>query len=190
MDEKEAFATGFANLKGSKDKDIPNTARALKYFRDLNEYSSNEKVGRIFGVSGEIVREFLVFFKLPREIQRLFEEKQLTQLEQLRRLYQLKRNHPETIESLVNATSEISDLKSHDARNVIEYMIKHPDISAKNARGIVLNSKTIRKKEYFVMAHLDGNEYKSLSKEARKNKISETTLVSEIVKKWLGQSRS
>jgi hypothetical protein len=185
VDEKEAYAIGFANLKGGKDKDIPATAKALKYFKDSGKYNSNKEVGSIFDVSGEIVREFLAYFKMPREIQQLFEGKKLTQLEQLRRLYQLKRNHPKALETLVNATNEISDLKSHDGRHVIEYMIKHPDVSAADVKKIVLDSKTINKREYFVMAQLDDREYRILSKEAKKKNISETSLATEVLKYWI-----
>lgn len=188
MDEKEAYAIAFANLKGGKDKDIPNTARALRYFRDLTQYSSNKEVGRIFGVSGETVGEFLSYFKLPEAIQKLFEEKKLRQLEQVRRLSQLKRSHPEALAVMVDVAHELSELKSHDTRYMIEYMLHHPEITAKQAREVISQSKTVIEHEYHVMVALNNIEYKILSREAQKGKVAETTLASQIIKDWL-QSR-
>lgn len=185
MDEKEAYAIAFANLKGSKDKDIPNTAQALRYFRNLPQYGSNKKVGQIFGVSGEIVGEFLSYFKLPEAIQQLFEQKKLTQLEQVRRLSQLKRRNPDALATVTSAAREILGMKSHDARHVIEYMLSHPGISAQQAREIVAQSKTVVEQEYYVMALLTSNEYKMLTKEARKRKVTQNTLASDIIRDWL-----
>jgi len=189
MDEKEAYAIAFANLKGGKDKDVPQTARALRYFRNLPKYKSNKEVGQIFGVSGEIVGEFLSYFKLPEAVQRLFEERKLTQLEQVRRLSQLKRKYPDVLETIVNAAHELSGLKSHDTRYVIEYMLRHPEITAQQAREIISRSKTKIEHEYYVMTLLTGDEYKMLRGEALKRNISENALASEIVKDWL-QSRN
>ncbi len=185
MDEKEAYAIAFSNLKGGKDKDIPRTAHALRYFRDLPQYRSNKEVGLLFDVSGETVREFLSYFQLPESIQKLFEEKKLTQLEQVRRLAQLKKKYPDTLKIIADTANELSGMKSHDTRYVVEYMLHHPGITPQKAREIIIQSKTMIEHEYYVMTLLTGDEYKMLTAEAKKRNTTETKLASEIVRNWL-----
>lgn len=185
MDENEAYAIAYANLKGGKDKDVPELAKALSFIKRLKKYQSNDQLGKELDVSGEIIGEFLSYNKLPKKIQELFERKKLTQLEQLRKLSQLKRRYPDNPDILIEAANEISSLKSHDTRNVIEFLIKHPEKSAREAREVVLKSKTTIKHEYHVMTILSGDEYKMLSREAKKLKTSEASLTSIIVRDWL-----
>ena len=69
MDELEADVICFTNLKGSKDKELLKTAEALRYKKNLPGFKSNAKVGQYYGVSGEIVREFLALLELSDEVQ-------------------------------------------------------------------------------------------------------------------------
>lgn len=182
MNEEEALAICFANLKGSKDKDLLMTARALQYLKNLPKYGSNQKVAQAVGVSDEIVREFLTLLKLPKLIQDMFEQGQLRRLEQSRRLWQLSRTRPELLETVAKA---ISGLRSWDARQIIEHILRNPDITVAAAKGAVLQSRTIKEREFHVIAILPEEDYRLLVNEAKKMKVPVDELVTSVVQDWL-----
>jgi hypothetical protein len=182
VDKEEALAICFANLKGSKDKDLLGTARALQYLRGLHEYSSNEKLGKAVGASGETVREFLTLLKLPKKIQSLFEQRELRSLEQGRRLWQLARNRPELLQETAHA---ISNITAWDGRHVIDYILRNPQVSAIEAKRAVMESKTIVEHEFHVVAIISEEDYRLLADEARKRRVPVDILVTSIVQEWL-----
>jgi hypothetical protein len=186
MDRDQALAICFANLKGSKDKDLLAAARALQYLKGLPEYGSNAKVGRAVGVSGEIVREFLTLLSFPEEIQQLFEGRQVG-LEHGRRLWQLARRRPELLEEVAEA---MTDMTAMDSRHLVEYIVKHPELSVREAKRKLLESKTVREREFHVIALLSEEQYRVLVGEARKRGVAVDVLVSSIVQRWLGSGRA
>ena len=181
MDRDEALAICFANLKGPKDKDLLATAEALRYLRGLPEYGSNGEVGKAVGVSREIVREFLTLLEFPRGIRDLFEQGKL-KLEHGRRLWQLKRRRPDLVAEMAEAMTHLSAM---DARHLVEYILKHPELSVTAARKRVLESKTVTEREFHVIALLPEREYKLLSEQARKRNLATDVLVTSIVERWL-----
>lgn len=182
MDKDEALAICFANLKGTKDKNLIATAKALQFLKSLPDYDSNEKVGNAVGVSGETVREFLTLLRLPSSIQDLFEQRQLRSLEKGRRLWQLARHRPELVEDTAKA---ISRLSTWDSRHVIDYILRNPNVAVDEAVKAVIESKTIVENEYYVVAILLEEQYRLLSEEARKQKLAIDVLVTSIVQHWL-----
>ena len=186
VDRDQALAICFANLKGPKDKDLLATARALQYLKALPEYGSNAKVGRALGVSGEIVREFLTLLTFPEGIQVLFEDGQL-KLEHGRRLWQLGRRRPELLKQVAEA---MTDMSAMDARHFVEYILKHPELSVSEARMKLVESKTVTKREFHVIALLSEEQYKLLAEKARKRKVDVDVLVTSIVRRWLESGRA
>jgi len=182
MDKDEALAICFLNLKGYKDKDLFRTAEALQYLKSLPGYGSNQKVGDAVGVSDETVREFLTLFKLPEAIQELFRTRQLTRLEQSRRLWQLAKKRPHILEE---TAQEISDMSAWDSRLLIEHLLKNPDLPLSEAKQSILQSKSVKEKEYHVIAILSEEDYSLLAKEAAKSHLSSSSLVTSIVTEWL-----
>ena len=182
MDKDEALVICFTNLKGSKQKDLISTAKALQYLKRFPEYSSNKKLGRGVGVSGEIVREFLTLLRLPPNIQVLFEQRKLKSLEQARRLWQLARSRPEIVEGVAE---KIADVSAWDARHIIDYMIRNRNVTVEDAKKIILESKTKVEHEYHVIAILPEDKYLLLAKEAKNINKSVALLVTQIVKEWL-----
>jgi len=179
---EDALAICFSNLKGYKDKDLFATAQALSYLKTLPENRSNKKVGKLVGVSGEIVREFISLLRLPEAIQDLFKQGQLKHLEQVRRLWQLARINPGLLDETAVAISQIS---AWDGRLVIDYILKNPGVVVSDALKVVNDSKTITEKEYHVIAILSEEEYKLLAAEAKKHKTPVDLLVTSIVQQWL-----
>ena len=77
FDRNTALAVCFSNLKGSKNKDLLLTARALEYLKELPEFGSNQRVAEQVGVSGEIVRQFISLLDLPDSVQKFFQDREL-----------------------------------------------------------------------------------------------------------------
>ena len=137
MNELEADAICFANLKGSKDKDLLKTAKALQYKKDLPEFTSNASVGKYYGVSGEIVREFLALLTLPEHVQTAISQGKIG-LDTGARLARAMRQNPEAFDDLAEV---VANLPALEARDVIEFTLKNPDIPAPQARQHVLDAK-------------------------------------------------
>jgi hypothetical protein len=184
LDKDTAFAIAFANLKGSKHKDLIGTARALEFLRSLPEYSSNARVGTAVGVSGEIVREFLGLLKLPSQIQDRFDAGEL-KLEHGRRLRQLQTRHPNLIN---DAAAAMNGLTAMDARDLVEQILQHPDRSVTESKRSVLDSKTRYQDEYHVVAILDADAFHALEKRARSKRKTVNELVTSILERWLKSS--
>lgn len=187
MDRTEALAIAFANLKGSKDKELIKTAQALDFLKKLPEFGSDPSVADEVGVSGEIVREFLKLLDLPSQVQLLLERKELG-LEQGRRLWQLKRYRPEIVAEAATAARKLT---AHDTRHLIDYLIRHPDISVSHAQKVINESKPAVSHEFRVVVRISEEDYRRLSSQARSLHKSIPTLVHDIVSDWIQtQSRN
>ena len=181
MNELEADAICFANLKGQKDKELLKTAEALRFKKRLPGFGSNSSVGRYFGVSGEIVREFLALLVLPEHIRPLIEEGKIG-LDIGARLARVKRENPDILDDLAKA---VTDLPALDARDVIEYTLKNPEVSASEAKQRVLDAKTIVVDEFHVMVVFSKEEFTRLETEAKCRRVSAGQLVASVTNEWL-----
>lgn len=182
LNADEALAICIANLKGSKDKDLLATAKALRYLRGLAQYPSNAKVGEAVGVSGEIVREFLTLLRFPPEIEALFEQKVLTGLEQGRRLWQLTKQRPELLNEMAKAMATMTAM---DSRHLVSDILKNRGLSVTEAQKRMSEARTVREEEYHVIAILPTEQYKQLSRQAGNKRVSVDKLVTSIVQQWL-----
>ncbi len=179
MSRNEDLAKAFANLKGAKRKDLIGTAEALSRLKE--HYRTNAALGRAVGVSGEIVREFLVLLNFPPEVQVLFRQNTLG-LEHGRRLWQLTRRRPEIPQDVANA---MKGMTAHDARELVVYLLRHPEIEVETAKQHVLEAKTKIRREYHVIALLDESQFGKLEHQAKRRRISTDRLVTSIVEDWL-----
>lgn len=185
MTKEDDFAIAYANLKGPRKKDYIGTAKALQRLKSYPEYNTNEKLAQQLPVTREMVRQFLTLLRLPEEIQRLFGPDGL-KLEHGRRLWQVTRKRPDLQRDVTRAMAE---LKAHDARDLVTYVLDHADMPVMEARKIILNSKTKTTREYHVIALLPESEYKSLVEYARKQRLPVDAAVTSIIRSWLA-SRS
>ncbi len=186
LDETEALAICFRNLKGAKTKDLMLTARALKYLRELPDYRSNKRLGKKVGVSGEIVRQFISLLDLPSSVQPYLEQGKLG-LEQGRRLWQLNRTRPSVVEE---AALEMNSLTAMESRDLVEYLVRAPTSSVQEALRALAAAKPDVSHEYHIDAILDEASYRSLETRARKQKVRVNDLVSMIVKSWLAENHN
>ena len=184
MDELQADVICFSNLKGSKEKDLLGTAEALQFKKGLPGFGSNSSVGTYYGVSGEMVRQFLTLLTLPKHIQSLIAEGKLG-LDISSRLARVSRQRPAVVDELAYA---VSDLPAMDARDVIEYVIKNPDVAAGEAKRRVMDSKTVIEDEYYVVVVFSKEEYDRIEYEARRRQMSPGRLIAELTNQRLGEA--
>lgn len=182
---KEDLAIGFANLKGSKNKDLIGTALALKRLRLRQEFPSNVKVGKLFGVSGEIVREFISLLDLPSDVQAMLKNKQLN-LEQGRRLSQLFRHRPELLKLM---SESVMGMRTEDLRELVSYFLRFQDIPIEKAKSMILDSRTRKIKEFHVIAIVNEEQYAVLKKLSRGKGLSVDELVTSIITEWMGEQK-
>lgn len=181
MDKDEALSICFANLKGSKDKDLLATAHALQFLKDLPEYGSNEKVGAAVGVSREIVREFVGLLRLPKQVWPFFADKKLG-LDQGRRLGQVHKRRPKAVMETAQALIKLNEA---DSRALVEYIMNRPELSVAEAKRTVLDARTVTEREYHVIALLNEEQYRVLKRKAVARKVPVDQLVTAIVADWL-----
>jgi hypothetical protein len=178
---EEALALCFANLKGTKDKDLLETARALEYLKNLPEFGSNEKVGRAVGVSGEIVREFLALLRLPEQVQVHLKDRKLG-LDQGRKLWQLSRRRPDIV---VASAEAMIGMPAVEGRHLVDHLVNHPELSVDEAKKAIVASRSVVQREFHVVALLSEDQYRALEKQSRKVRKSTDELVTSIIRSWL-----
>lgn len=181
MDHDQAVAISLANLRSRRAKDVVKTAQALGYLRSLPEYPNNKSVGAVVGVSGEMVREFLSILDLPSDILALIHTEGMT-LEHGRRLSQLARRRPEILHEVARTIARLSAI---EARQLTEYLLRHPEVSVEAARSRILEARRVTVKEFHVIAVLDEQEYKALRRLASKQSVSTSELVTDLLRQSL-----
>ena len=185
LDKSEALAICFRNLKGSKSKDLLQTAHALQYLKELPEFGSNKRVGDSVGVSGEIVRQFVALLDLPSHVQTYFEERTLG-LEHGRRLWQLQKTRPSLVDEAAQAMVSMTAM---EARDLVEYLVRTPADSVQEGLRALEAAKRQVSHEFHVVAVLDEQAYKSLEARARQQRVSVNELVTTVVSCWLEEHR-
>ena len=181
FDHQSALAVCFGNLKGSKDKDLLLTARALKYLKSLPEFGSNRKVGQQVGVSGEVVRQFISLLDLPPAVHNLIDQKKIG-LEQGRRLWELHRNRPLIVE---DAAVAMASLTAMQARDLAEYLKRDPVASVDGVVQALADAKPLITEGHLICAFANENEFQSLASHAQSRGIAVNDLVTEITRQWL-----
>jgi len=179
MNKDEALAICLSYLNGPRDKDLLTTARALHYLRSLPEYSSNIRVGAAVGVSGETVREFLTILRLPEAVQ-----VSVRSLEHGRRLWQLGRKRPDI---LPEAADILAPLLAHDARHVVDYLLRNAGSTVAEAKDAVLSAKTVVERVFHIVAELGEDDYRALRHAAGQAELNVNALVTTITVEWLKQ---
>ena len=134
MDEIKAKQIIFANTKRKKRKeDLLTIARAFDWL--VKNRRSREKVGREFGLSTEMIRQFLTVLNLPAEVQRLFGERALDSVDVAKEIAAL----PDPDEQ-VELARKIADMGTKDARD-IKRLVKRGQAKVGDAKRAVLDAK-------------------------------------------------
>jgi len=181
VNELEADAICFSNLKGSNNKDLLMTAEALRFKKGLPGYRTNVKVGQFYGVSRETVREFLALLELPKHILPLIEERAIG-LDIGSRLARVYREYPSVLDALSEA---VTNLTAMDARDVIEFVLKNPGVSVEESKQRILDAKTLVVEDFYVMVGFTKVDFGRIEEEAKKRHLSTGELVASVMGDWL-----
>ena len=180
LDEEKALAILFMNLKGSKKKDYLATAKACRFLRRL--YGSFRKVAEKVGVSSEIIREFDSLEDLPDEVKEII-SKGTIKLDTGYRISTKLQGE----ERQIAIAKAVAGLNAFDARAIIEYAEKNPDMPASEVKSQVLGSKTVTEKVHVFVLPLSERTFQALKTESAKMKSKTEELVKKIIQEWLKQ---
>ena len=191
MGRLEDIAIAIKNMKGSKTKDLVATAEALRRLKTEPDLNSNKKLGEALGHSGEIVRQFLALleFEDNQDIMALFRSRKLG-LEQGRRLKQLKDRFPRDFALPGRAALAMESLTAHQSRELVDYLVSHPEVGVEKAAEQVLSSQKRTIQEYMIVALLDQEHYQQLVAHSRRRRIDRNTLVTQVMLAWLEQQKA
>ena len=178
-DEETDLAILLANLKGTKKKDWFATAKACR--RLLRRYhNSYKQVAEQVKVSSEIVREVDSINDLPTEAKQIL----LSDGKGLDKAYRIS-TKIEGAKNQVEVAKAVADLGAHDARKVIEYVVRNPELSIKKCKEKVMNAKTTIEKIYAVFVSLNESDFKKLKEKSRKMRTDVNELAKQIIKEWI-----
>lgn len=129
------------------------------------------------GVSGEIVREFLALLRFPPDIQAYFREGRL-KLDQGRALAKILERQPRLLYETAQALLSESAM---DSRDIVEYVLGHPELSVTESKQRVREAKGITSREFHVVVMLDADQYKQLERAAKRQRMSPNAVATRIV---------
>ena len=183
LDEETALAVLFKNLKGPRRKDYLATADACRFLTQI--YGSHRKVAEKVGVSSEIIREFDSLYDLAETAKRLVSKGSIKLDIGSRISTQIKGEKRK-----VEIARAVADLRTFDARAVVEYAKKNPEISASEVKSRVLGSKTVTEKVHVFIMPLPHDTFQKLKAASKRLKIRPEELVRRILKEWLQERKN
>lgn len=176
LDEETALSILFANTKRKKrTTDLLTIAKNCDYLVKL--YGSQKAVSEKVGLSSEMIREFLVVLKLPKQIQDLVSERKIDSIDIVREISALKESPKQIIASKAFINSLTKDVRD------IKRLIKNTNISVQNAKKSVLDAKP-EELHIFIMDFND-EMYQAIIENAKASRVKPTELVRRIVIDWL-----
>jgi hypothetical protein len=182
VDTDTAIGIASRNLKGPRDKNLLLTAEALATIRRELDHGSTAAVARRLQVSREIVREFLNLLDLPAAIQDRFRRGALRTLEQGRRLHQLQRAREADLESAAEA---MRGMTAHEARDLVAYLIKHPEVEVPEAVAAIDEAKARHTRLFVVVMDLEEGDFRGLQVYATRRGLGVAEAAAELVRTGL-----
>jgi hypothetical protein len=178
LDENSALAILFANIRRKKrNADLITIAKACKYLVKL--YGSRQAVAKKVGLSTEMIREFLITLKLPKEIQKLVSARRIDNIDTVREISAIK-----VPSKQITAAKVFVNSLSKDARDV-KRLIKEANAPVKDAKKTILEAKP--KGWHIFVMDFDEETYRAILERAKVMKTKPAELVKEIVANWLKQ---
>lgn len=178
-DEETDLAILIANLKGTKKKDWFATASACR--RQLRRcQNSYKKVAKQVGVHQETIREVDSINDLPIKAQQIL----LSDGKGLDKAYRIS-TKIEGAKKQVEIAKVVTDLSAHDARKVIEYVVRNPELSIRRCKEKIMKAKTTVEKIFAVFVSLNESDFKKLKEKSRQLKIDVNDLAKTIVEEWI-----
>jgi hypothetical protein len=134
MDEIRAKQIIFANTKRKKRKeDLVTIARAFDWL--VSDRGSRAKVAGEFGLSTEMIRQFLTVLNLPPEVQKLFQDRTLDSVDLAKEIAALGDRDKQ-----IQLAQRIGDAETKDARD-IKRLVKQGGVEVDDAKRSVMDAK-------------------------------------------------
>ena len=179
LDEETALSLIFANTKRKKRNiDLMTFAETVGYL--VKFYGSQKAVAEKVGLSTEMIREFLIPLRLPKEVQKLISNRKIDSIDVVREISALNERGKQ-----ITAAKTFIDSPSKDVRD-IKRLVNAADVSIQDAKKVISDSKP-KGLHIFVM-DFDDDMYHSVVKRAKALKIKPAELVRTIVADWLKKS--
>jgi len=180
LDEETALSILFANTKRKKrNMDLLTIAKSCDYL--VKSYGSQRAVAEKVGLSSEMIREFLVVLKLPKQIQDLVSDRKIDSIDIVREISALK----DPYRQIAAAEAFINSL-SKDVRD-IKRLMKDANVSVKNAKKTLLNAKP--EELHIFVIDFDDEMYRAVIEIAKASRVKPAELVRGIVMDWLKQKQ-
>lgn len=185
MTREEALAICSANLKGSHDKDLLGTARALSFLSSHPERLSSGEVGKLVGVTGSMVRQFLGLLRLPEAIQRMIEAKQLD----LDRAVNLGRLRKRPVELQLAAAEAVVGITAKRARLFVSELRANPHLSLPEAMERAAAKEMATEPRVRLEVMLPKEQHHRLEEQAQRRGMQVAALATEVLGRWLESAR-
>jgi len=177
--EEKILANLYMNLKGPKKKK-DNWIKIAQDCQQLTHYYGSAKmVAEKLGVHYEIIRSLLKLLMLPEEVKQLIRNNQIL-FDVGQRIARL-----EDKDTQIRVAKAVVGLPNHDAREVIQFARKYPNVPLDDFKKRVVDSKGKVEKLYLAIIPLKEPTYELLKKIGKKDNLSLEKLILKIVNQWL-----
>ncbi len=173
IQEEKLIAELFLNIKNRRKKSNP--LRIAEICKILSEkYGSPKKLAEKLDVSYETIRSFLKLLELPEPVQQLIKNGKIgfDVGQRIARIPSPKKQ--------IEVAKSVIGLNAHDAREVIQYIIRQPNASPQSVKKRLLRHK---KKNYTILLlPLEEELYEKLKEKSKSKNISVESLILELIK--------
>jgi hypothetical protein len=173
--EEKLLAELFLNLKGSQKKREDWITIAKKCKRLVNHYRSYRVAAQRLGVSSELVRSILSLLSLPQQAQALVKDGKIL-FDAAQRLARIPGP-----ENQIRVANLVVGLRSHDARQLIQYAKKFPDADLDDFRKRVATPKTQPERIDVVVLPMGHELFDRLQREGARKRMSVQRLILELI---------
>ncbi len=180
MNKETAKAILIANLKGARAKrsKLTEIARAVRLLKH-DEYSSTKALAKAFGVSRSIIEAFDRILDQPPEIRKLIESGEVL-LDTSTKLVSITDRRRR-----IEIAKQVAGETAFDARYIIDYAKKHPEITAKECKRIVFASKDSVTSVHVVVVPLDDQLFRRFQDQASSRKLRLEDAAKLAIEEWL-----
>jgi hypothetical protein len=181
MDKDTAKTLLIANLKGNKLKrsSLLSIAEAVRTLLNNDEYGSVKKLAQGFNVSRATIESFDRINDQPEEIKKRIARGEIL-LDASTKLASISDKRKR-----VKLAKEIAGLSAFDTRYIIDYCKRNPDLTPKQCRKAVLDSKTITKEIHVVVVPLEEERFKLFQNISQKKGLKIDQAAREAIEQWM-----
>lgn len=178
-DENRILARLFSNLKGPKTANVDWIQLSSDVIDLKKHYGTIGKTAEKLSVSRELVRALASLTTLTAPVQKRVSAGEI-RFDAAQRLATI---HDPGLQERVAAA--MVGLKSHDARQLVQFARRFPNGDIQEFRDRIVPSKGEKKRIDVLIVPLSPEEYATLARRAANRRVSPDSLVRELVRRYL-----